>query len=520
MFKLKPPSPAASQVYILRRGRRREHRIMKPKSIIVIGAGMGGIVAATHLARRGYNVTVLEKNSRPGGRCDRFSREGHHFDAGPTLLVMPLLYEAEFAALGTSLQEMLTLQRVDPTYHLVFDDGSQLALTSDMKSMQQQLEAFEPGSFQGLLRYIEEGQRHYHLGIEKLVNRDFRKASEFFNLGNLPLVFQLKPFANHYRNMAAYFDDPRLKSAFTFQDVYMGLSPFEAPATFSMMPYTELAHGVWYPKGGMYSIIEALVAWAQRAGVTFEFDASVERIDVDGNQARGVVLTDGRQLTAEAVLANADLPYVYKNLLPPDEEAKRLERKRFSCSVISFFWGVDKAYANLPPHTLFLADDYRENFKSIIRDLDLPANPSLYIHAPARLDPAMAPEGQDTVIGIVPVGHMSENGEQDWATLRDEARQHIFRRLRAIGITDLEDHIKFEVNYTPLSWRKRYNLMKGSTHGLCHNLMQLGYFRPHNKHSRYHNLYFVGASTHPGTGLPTAMISGRLAAQRIMDDIM
>jgi len=493
---------------------------MKSKSIIVIGAGVGGMVAATHLARAGASVTVVEKNSHGGGRCDRFSRDGHHFDAGPTLMVMPLLYEAEFAALGTSLREMLYLQRVDPTYHLVFDDSSQLALTSDMKSMREQLESFEPGSFQGLMRYMEEGHRHYHVGMKKLVNRDFRKASDFFKLSNLPIAFQLKPFANHYRNVSAYFDDPRLKSAFTFQDVYMGLSPFDAPATFSLMPYSELAHGVWYPKGGMYSIVEALVELAQGAGVTFEFDTAVERIDVNRSHARGVVLTDGRHLKADIVLANADLPYVYRDLLPKDGEAERLSRKRFSCSVISFFWGVDKPYPQLPPHTLFLADDYRDNFKSIIRDLGLPSNPSLYVHAPARLDPSMAPEGQDTVIGIVPVGHISENGEQDWPAIRDEARGHVFRRLRMLGISDLEDHIKFEVNYTPLSWKKRYNLMKGSTHGLCHNLMQLAYFRPSNKHSRYCNLYFVGASTRPGTGIPTAMVSGRLAAQRMMDEIM
>ena len=492
---------------------------MKSKSVIVIGAGIGGMSAAIHLARRGMNVTILEKNSHAGGRCDRFSHEGHHFDAGPTLLVMPLIYEAEFAALGASMREMLELQRVDPTYHLVFDNGSRLALTSDMKSMQAQLEAFEPGSFQNFLRYAEEGKRHYQVGMEKMVNRDFRKASDFFNVGNLPIVFHMKPFANHYRNMSAYFDDPRLKAAFTFQDVYMGLSPFEAPATFSMMPYTELAHGVWYPKGGMYSIVEALRELAKGAGVEFEFDAPVERIDVNASQAHGVVLSDGRTLKSDVVLANADLPYVYRNLLPVDGEAKRLERKRFSCSVISFFWGVDKPYPELPPHTLFLADDYRDNFKSIIRDLDLPANPSLYIHAPARLDPSMAPEGQDTLIAIVPVGHMSENGGQDWAKIRDTARQHVFRRLKTLGITDLEEHLKFEVNYTPLSWRKRYNLMKGSTHGLCHNLTQLAYFRPSNKHSRYHNLYFVGASTRPGTGIPTAMVSGRLAAARIMDDL-
>jgi len=492
---------------------------MKTKNILVIGAGIGGITAAIHLAKHGFHVTVIEKNSHPGGRCDRISRDGHHFDTGPTLLVMPLLYEAEFAALGTSMHDALDLQRVDPTYHLVFDDGSQLALTSDMKSLQEQLETFEHGSFQGLLRYMDEGHRHYHLGIERLVNPDFRKASDFFKLSNLPLLYKVKPLANHYRNMSTYFDDPRLKAAFTFQDVYMGLSPFEAPATFSMMPYTELAHGVWYPKGGMYSIVEALTKLAREAGVEFMFDTAVVKIEVRENSVRGVQV-NGQVIEADAVLANADLPYVYQNLLPQDRQAERLANKRFSCSVISFFWGVDKPYETLPPHTLFLAHDYRENFDSIIRDLSLPANPSLYIHAPARLDPSMAPAGEDTIIAIAPVGHMSENGAQDWAALRDKAREHIFHKLRSLGITDLESHIKFETTFTPLSWKKRYNLAKGSTHGLCHNLTQLGYFRPDFQHKRYHNLYFTGASTRPGTGMPTAMVSGRHAAQRIMDTLI
>jgi phytoene desaturase len=491
---------------------------MKNKSVIVIGAGIGGLTAATHLAKQGLHVTIVEKNAHPGGRCDRISRDGHHFDTGPTLLVMPLLYEREFAALGTSMHEMLDLQRVDPTYHLVFDDGSGLALTSDMKNLQEQLEAIEPGSFQGLLRYMNEGHRHYHLATEKLVYPDFRKASDFFKLEHLPLLQQLKPLAKHYANMSTYFDDSRLRAAFTFQDVYMGLSPFEAPATFSMMPYTELAHGVWYPMGGMYQVVEALASLAREAGVEFVFNSSVEQVHVNGRSAYGVIV-DGQQIKADAVLANADLPYVYQNLLPQDGQAKKLDRKRYSCSVISFFWGMDKPYETLPPHTLFLADDYRENFDSIIRDLSLPANPSLYIHAPVRLDPSMAPSGQDTLIAIVPVGHMSANGEQDWAAIRDQAREHVFRRLRTLGINDLQEHIKFEMNFTPLSWRKRYNLVKGSTHGLCHNLTQLGYFRPDNRHPRYHNLYFTGASTRPGTGMPTAMISGRLAAQRILEEI-
>jgi phytoene desaturase len=495
---------------------------MRSPSIIIIGAGIGGITAAAHLAQRGLHVTVIEKNQHPGGRCDSFTRQGHRFDTGPTLFVMPLLYEAEYGSLGIcreAMHEMLRLQRVDPTYRLVFDDGSGLSLTSDMKVMRDQLESIEKGGFNGFLRYMEEGQHHYDVGTERLVNRDFRTAAEFFSLSNLPLLYQIKPLIKHYGNMSAYFKEPRLKTAFTFQDVYMGLSPFEAPATFSMMPYTEIAHGVWYPAGGMHQVVSSLMFIARKAGAEFMFGTAVERIEVGRTQARGVVLADGRLLEADAVLANADLPYVYQDLLPDHSLAKKLACKQFSCSVISFFWGVDKRYEKLGPHTLFLADDYRDNFTSIIDDLTLPRNPSLYVHAPARLDPSMAPAGEDTLTAIVPVGHMGEKEDQDWSALRYQARTSVMLRLASLGITDLEEHIKFELSYTPPYWQKHYNLMKGSTHGLSHNLSQLGYFRPRNRHPAYHNLYFVGASTHPGTGVPTAMVSARLAARRIMDDL-
>ncbi|MBZ0315043.1 MAG: phytoene desaturase [Anaerolineae bacterium] len=493
---------------------------MKPHSAIIIGAGIGGITTAAHLARRGVHVTVFEKNQRPGGRCDHFSREGHEFDTGPTLMVMPLVYEAAFAALGASMAERLELQRVDPTYHLVFDDGSRLNLTSDMGAMYRQLEAIEPGSYDGFLRYMEEGHRHYHVGMSRLAERDFRRAAQFFNIRNLPLLFQVKPLVPHYRHMRSFFSEPRLRSAFTFQDVYMGLSPYEAPSTFSMMPYTEMAHGVWYPKGGMYRIVQALTEIALEQGVEFEFEASIERIEVSNGRTTGIVLADGRRVTADMVIANADLPYVYEHLLPEQHLANRMAHKHYSCSVISFFWGVDKPYPELGPHTLFLADDYHANFDSIIKHLTLPENPSLYVHAPARLNPKAAPAGEDTLIGIVPVGHLSAMGEQDWVDLREQARQAVFNRLALLGITDLEQHIKFETNFTPLSWRKRYNLTKGSTHGLSHTLTQLGYLRPHNRHPRYHNLYFVGASTHPGTGIPSALISARHVANRAYEELV
>lgn len=491
---------------------------MKPRNVVVVGAGIGGIVAAAHLARGGAQVTVVEKNAGPGGRCGHFERGGHHFDTGPTLLIMPRLYESEFMSLGAPLRERLDVVKVDPTYQLIFDDGSRLGLSTDLSAMETQLEAIEPGSFRRLQDYLAEGKRNYDLTMERLVNRDYRRAAEFFTPSMLPLLLRVKALAHHYDNMSRYFETARLKAAFTFQDIYMGLSPFEAPATFSLLPYTELCDGVWYPRGGMYRLVTALVSLAQEAGAEFVFEAAVERVETERSRATGVVLLDGRRLRADAILANADLPYVYEELLPQDGSHDGWERRRFSCSVVSFFWGVKKRYEALGPHTLFLADDYRGNFQSIERGGSLPGNASLYVHAPGRLDPSMAPAGEDTLIAIVPVGHMRGNGDQEWLGLRDEARQQVFRRLSLLGISDLESNIKFEVCYDPPAWHSRYNLMKGATHGLCHNLTQLGYFRPHNRHSRYRNLYFAGASTHPGTGVPTAMVSGRLAARRMMDE--
>jgi phytoene desaturase len=268
----------------------------------------------------------------------------------------------------------------------------------------------------------------------------------------------------------------------------------------------------------MYAVIESLTKIAEAQGVQFHYNTQVEKINLFENRATGVTSSDGHSFQADLVVANADLPYVYKSLLPDDGTATRLERKRFSCSAMIFCWGVDKQYSRLKTHNLFLAGDYRLSFNQIFHEHTMPDDPSFYIHAPTRVDPSMAPEGHDALTIMVPVGHLDNANPQDWDTIQNRARQVIFQRLRKVGIDDIKEHIKLELSYTPLDWMEKEHLVHGATHGLSHDLLQMAYLRPSNRHARYRNLYFVGASTHPGTGMPTVLISARLVTERILQD--
>jgi len=486
--------------------------------VLVVGAGVGGLCAATHLARAGFDVQVIEKNAHAGGRCGRFERQGHRFDTGPTLFVLPELYDAELSALGVRTRDVLDLVRVDPTYRVVFADGTDVSLTRDLTKMRAQLEALEPGSFEGFLRYLEEGRRHYDGAMRAFMRRDFRSARDLLSPSTLKALGDLKLLVSHYSRAARSFRSPKLRAAFTFQDLYVGLSPLRASALFSLIPYSEIRHGVWYPRGGMSRVTDALVQLAREAGVRFRFEAPVKRIEIHAGRATGVTLRDGHRVPADVVLANADVPYVFQRLLPPSRAGRRMRKRRCSYSAITFFWGVGRALDRLDPHMLFVADDYLRGFDELEHGARLSSNVSFYLHAPARIDPGMAPRGEETLIATVPVGTLGGSAHEDWSSVRDRARRLVLDRLAAHGLCDLDRSIKFELSFTPRSWQRRYNLARGAAHGLGHELMQLGPLRPANRHPRFANVYFAGASTHPGSGIPSAMVSGRLAAERISEE--
>ncbi len=486
------------------------------KSVVVIGAGAAGLAASGYLARSGFRVRVIEKNPFPGGRCSAFVRNGHRFDIGATLLMMPQVYERTFADLGKPIYDSLKLLRMDPVYRIYYPDGQSFDFSSDLMKIQSQLETMEPGSFGSFLQYMDKSIRAYQVSMKHIIDRNFDHIFQFINPVNMLRLYRLNAFGNHYRLASHYFRNENLRTAFTFQNIYVGQNPFHAPAIFSMLPFMELTEGVLFPEGGMNRVSEALEGIALENGAEISYRTAVTQIRTSGGKAEGVVLSDDSFIPADIVLSNADLPYVYQELLPSGRALRRINRLGYTCSALVFHWGMDAVLPGLGPHNVFVSNNYRKNIGEVFCGSGIAPEPSFYVHSPVRTDKTAAPEGQDSISVIVPVGHMRDGREYDWEAVRSDVRASVLHRLAAEGLPDLEKHIKFEKVYNPPIWQSLFNLSRGATFGsLNHDLLQMGYFRPHNRHDRYRNLFFAGGSTHPGNGVPLALISARLAQEKI-----
>lgn len=487
------------------------------KSAVIIGAGIGGIATAIFLAKNGYNVSVFEKNSSAGGRCGQLIRDGHRFDLGATMLMMPDIYREIFDSLGIALFEKNEIKPLENLYKIYFDNNEVIAFTTDKEKMRAQHEKIESGSYAKSQKYVADGYEIFQIGINKLIGRNFDNVFQFTNFRNIGMLIKLKTYISNWRYVKKFFRDPHLRMAYTFQNIYVGQSPFNSPALFSMVPAAELTEGSFFPKGGMYTIVENLLSEAQASGVVFNYNKPVKNIRIKAKKAQGILLEDGSEVEADIVIANADLPYVYRKLLPDRGKSRRLDRMKYSCSAICFHWGLDKVYPQLGHHSVFLSDGFREGLDRIFKDKSISDHPSFYIHAPVRSDKSAAPEGEDTLSFIVGSGHVDRMKKQDWDDLKKKTHIAVVSRLKQLGLEDIEEHIKFEICYTPESWESACNITRGSVFGsLAHNLLQMGYFRPHNQHSRYKNLYFVGGSTHPGNGIPNVLLSAKLTSERIL----
>jgi phytoene desaturase len=489
------------------------------KSAVIIGAGIGGIATSIFLAKKGFKVKIFEKNAAPGGRCSQTIRDGHRFDLGATIFLMPSIYKKVFNSLDLTLEDSFQIVPLPVIYKVYFDDGNVLAFSTESDRMQAQLESIEPGSFKNFQSYITQGYKSFQLAMSHLLGRNFYSLFEFVNFKNARLLFRIKTHIRHTSFVSRFFKNPHLKMAFTFQNIYVGQDPQKAPALFSMLPAVELTEGSLFTIGGMYSVVEKLLSTAISLGVEFHFNKTVRKIVLKKNKTEGILLEDGTEINADVIIANADLPYVYRELLPDKKISRRLDRLKYSCSAIVFHWGLDKVYSQLGHHSVFLSEQYRNNLDKIFNEKSISGDPSFYIHAPVRSDPTAAPPDQDTLSIIVPVGHIDEKQDQNWNKLKLIVRSAVIDRLKRAGLFDIEEHIKFEICYLPNTWKNMYNITYGSVFGsVNHSVMQMGYFRPHNRHKRYKNLYFVGGSTHPGNGIPLVLLSSELTSERILKE--
>jgi phytoene desaturase len=486
------------------------------EEVLIIGAGVGGVYLAARLAKAGFNVNVIEKNDQVGGRCSFLVKDGFSFDTGPTILLMKEVFESAFNDLEEKMEDHLDLIRVEPSHSIFFKDGSKLELTFDQMKLKNQLETFEKKSYDSLKRYLKEGETNYTIGMSQLLDREFNSFSNIINPMNLYYLLKLKALRRHYNYVSKFFKDPRLKQAFTYQDTYLGLNPITAPATFSLLPHLELDKGVWLPKGGMYRIVQSLKEISERFGVTYLLGSPVTRITQDGNQVNGVVLENGQELRGDIIVANADLTYVYNKLLVDKKKASNLNRKKYSCSTLMFYWGLNKKFPELATHNIFMTGDYKLNFHKVMNELTLADDPSFYVHIPSKTDSSRAPENRESCTIVVPVGHLDEKNPQNWNYLREKARRFVIERLNEICKADIEKNIEFELDFTPENWRDQFNLTKGSALGLGHNLRQMCFLRPKNRHRNYKNLFFVGSSNHPGSGVPTVLLSAKHTYNRIL----
>ena len=486
------------------------------KRVAVIGAGMGGLAAAIRLAAKGFEVEVFEKNAQVGGRVGRLEADGFSFDTGPSLLLMTDTYRELFSSAGQDLDDYVNLVPLDANYRVTFGDGDALTIRRTLPELVKELERIEPGVTPNFYRFLEDASHKYRLGRSEFVERDFEGAGDFFGLRNLRLLLKTKAVNNYYRRVSKYFASDKLRQAFSLQTMYLGLSPFEAPAVYSLLPYTELAEdGLWFPEGGMYSLIEAMERIAIELGVRFHMNSPVERVVVTKGRARGVSVNDG-EIEADAVLANADLPYVYHELLGGDADGDFRLRKRdkleYTASAFMLYLGVDGKLGNMVHHNFYLSGRYRDNFESIFRDHTLPDDPSFYAVVPTKTEPRMAPDGMESLFVLVPVPHLGPN--VDWERDADAFKERVYRLLaRRCGLD--RGRVVYEKVRTPLDWRDEYNLEEGAAFGIGHGILQVGYFRPPMVSKTVEGMYFVGASTRPGTGVPLVTIGARLVAERI-----
>lgn len=492
------------------------------QNISIVGAGVGGLTTGIYLQSEGYQVTIYEKNDHPGGKMDTIQADGFKFDTGPTIVMMPDIYKKPFADTGVNYEDYFTMIRVNP-FMDVWTDGEKIPLSSDLADIAKVFEAQGETEMLGFLKYLTDIYGKYINAKNNFIYQSFRGPRDFFNLKTLWHAYQLKTFSSSYAAIKKNISSTNLQYLMSFQTLYIGISPFNGPSIYNIIPMIELIYGVWFIKGGMFQYAKALEKRFIELGGQIVYQAEVQEIAVsDQKHVTGLKINEEFE-TADAVVANADFPYTMTNLLGVADKAKgkykqeKIEKMDYSMSCFLLYLGIDKKYDELRLHTIKMASDFEKNVADIDHGI-LPEDPSFYVYNPSVIDDTFAPDNQSALYVLVPVANLKENNNWDKEQIDLFAEKIIAKVENELALEGLSRHIVYKNIYTPKTFESRYNSAFGSTFGLKPTLKQSNYFRPHNKHAKIDNLYFAGASVHPGAGVPIVITSGELAAREVMKD--
>jgi phytoene desaturase len=482
------------------------------RTALVVGAGLGGLATAARLQHAGWRVTLVERHHQPGGRCGLWESDGFRFDTGPSLVLMVEYWQQLFRDLGRRLEDYLTLVQLDPNYRIHFADGNVLEVTSTLNVMMENVERIEAGAGQKFLEFLAHTGKLYRDGVA-FIDRNMHRPSSMLNPAAALTMLGGGALGDLRTMVGKFFRDERLRDAFTFQSLYLGLSPFASLAIYGLLPYTEVAGGLHFPMGGLHALPRALERLFRELGGEVRYGAEVTRFEQDSRRVNAALLADGTRVPADVVVANSDLPYTYESLA--GRKLPGVDRKEFSCSVVLMYLGVNRQYPQLLHHNLVVSADMRGDCERIFRRHEMPDAPPYYICAPTRTDPSLAPPGSDLLFILALAPSQNPARPIDWSIEGPRFGERMLDRLEAFGLTGLREHLVTQRMVTPADFTDRYGNVRGEAFGLSHGFTQIGYFRPHNRHRTLENLYFVGQSTHPGCGLPMVLISARLAAERI-----
>lgn len=482
---------------------------------VVIGSGFGGLAAAIRLGARGYKVTVLERLEQFGGRARVHHIDGYTFDAGPTVVTAPFLFEELWALCGKRMSDDIDMRPVTPFYRIRFDDGAVFDYTGDAESMKSEIRKFRPSDVEGYERFLKASEEIFKVGFEQLGDINFGSVWDMVKIA--PAMMRLESYRTVYGLVSKYIQDSRLRQVMSFHPLLVGGNPFSTTSIYTLIAFLERKWGVHFPMGGTGALVQGMARLIEGQGGTLRTGADVAQIVIEDGRARGVVLQSGERIDADIVVSNADTAWTYRHLVAPEHRKRwtnaALERARYSMGLFVWYFGTKGKYPDVAHHTILLGPRYRELLNDIFNKKILAEDFSLYLHRPTATDPSLAPDDCEAFYVLSPVPHL--DADVDWSTQAEVYRKKIETYLSKTVMPGLSERLTVSRVLTPVGFQEEYLSFKGAAFSFEPVLTQSAYFRPHNKSEEVEGLYCVGAGTHPGAGLP-----GVLSSARVLDRVV